>query len=436
MRIVFVTDSHADRLFFGPLLAREGHDIVFTDFAPGQHNMLEGADFTVLDPNFETGNISQFMDETRGLTDKSAVIVISPVEREKLNIGADFRGSFLRKPFHMKEFLYLLGTNTAAAQLQPPEILRDGDFMAASPSMKAVYELVKQVAPTDASILITGETGTGKEVVARLLHSRSKRSAGDMVAINCAAIPEQLLESELFGYEKGAFTGASNGRPGKFEYADGSTIFLDEIGDMALNLQSKVLRVIQEKTVERLGSNVRRNADARIIAATNKDLESMIKEKAFREDLYYRLNVITLHLPPLRERKDDILMFANEFLRSFAAKYDKNAGELSEGALNALTAYAWPGNIRELQNLMESLVILSRNRIITENDIPVQIRPIKTRHKETTLPPSDEHDLKSLEKKAILAALLESGGNKAKAAEILGISRRTLYNKIDRYDID
>jgi len=245
-----------------------------------------------------------------------------------------------------------------------------------------------------------------------------------------------LLESELFGYEKGAFTGASNGRPGKFEYADGSTIFLDEIGDMALNLQSKVLRVIQEKTVERLGSNVRRNADARIIAATNKDLESMIKEKAFREDLYYRLNVITLHLPPLRERKDDILMFANEFLRSFAAKYDKNAGELSEGALNALTAYAWPGNIRELQNLMESLVILSRNRIITENDIPVQIRPMKTRHKETTLPPSDEHDLKSLEKKAILAALLESGGNKAKAAEILGISRRTLYNKIDRYDID
>ena len=316
---------------------------------------------------------------------------------------------------------------TVAKSLQFDEV------MGASPVMARMYEMLGRVADADASVLITGETGTGKELVARALHRRSGRT-GPFVAINCAAMPEALLESELFGHAKGAFTDAREARVGLLPKADGGTLFLDEVGDMAPGLQSKMLRALQERRVRPVGGNVEVEFNARVLSATHRDLETAIEEKRFREDLYYRLNVIKVELPPLRARGGDVLLLAQHFLEHFARRADKPVVGLSAPAAERLLAYSWPGNVRELQNCVERAVALTRYEQIAVEDLPEKVR---TYHSSFVIvaadDPSELVPLDEVERRYILRVMEAVAGNKSAASQILGIERATLYRKLDRY---
>ena len=281
---------------------------------------------------------------------------------------------------------------------------------------------------------MSGESGTGKELVARALHRRSKRSAGPFVAINCAAMPEQLLESELFGHTKGAFTDARSARPGLFVQAKGGTIFLDEIGDMPVGLQPKLLRALQERTVRPVGGDTETPIDVRVVAASNRDLETAIEERKFREDLYYRINVIHVELPPLRARGADVILLATHYLQHFAVQSQKDVRSLDSEAAEKLSAYAWPGNVRELANCMERAVALTRNESIGIADLPEKIRSYRTSHVlVAATDPTELVPMEEVEKRYILRVLEAVGGNKTLAAQVLGLDRKTLYRKLDRY---
>ncbi|MBW2631878.1 MAG: sigma-54-dependent Fis family transcriptional regulator [Deltaproteobacteria bacterium] len=317
-----------------------------------------------------------------------------------------------------------------------------GKLTAYSDNMKNVLEKIKKVASSDSTVAIYGESGTGKELVARALHFNSGRKACPLVMVNCGAIPEELLESELFGHEKGAFTGAIRGRTGRFELANGGTIFLDEIGDMSPSLQVKVLRVIQERQFERIGGMKTIDVDVRIITATNQDLEKAVAEKRFREDLFYRINVIPIHLPPLRERKADIPVLANHFLRTFNKSKKKNIEGLSPEAMNCLTKYHWPGNVRELQNLAEMLVVMKEYDKIELKDLPDKIR-LNSGGTERTISGVELPDgglglnetIGQFEKDLLQKALQKSGGVKNRAAKLLSLNRTTFVEKLKRYKI-
>jgi DNA-binding NtrC family response regulator len=320
-----------------------------------------------------------------------------------------------------------------------------------SPCLGEVFRVLAKVAPTDSTVLVTGESGTGKELLVRALHANSHRVGKPFVPVNCGAIPRELLESELFGHEKGAFTSAVRSRQGRFELAEGGTIFLDEIGDMDLSLQVKILRALQEKEFERVGGGKTLKADVRIVAATNRDLEAEVKAGRFREDLYYRLNVIPLHLPPLRERGEDILLLAEHFLCRFCRQKARTPLTFSPEARQLILAYPWPGNVRELENFMERLSILCENDVITVDDLPQKILD----HAGVAPPPvatvsvpagfrwprlADLSDksmglkefLDTLEEKLLIEALERAGGVKNQAAELLGIKRTTLIEKLKK----
>ncbi len=295
--------------------------------------------------------------------------------------------------------------------------------------MTRVFEMITKVAPTPATVLITGESGTGKELIARAIHYRSPRAAEPFVTINCGAIPENLLESELFGYVKGAFTGAEKSRAGFFQTAHQGTIFLDEISETSLSMQVKLLRVLQEKEICMVGSSKSIPVDVRIIAATNKNLKDLIDKGLFREDLFYRLNVISIDVPPLRSRKEDIPILAEIFLHKYADSYGKAPVTMTERAEHALVRYEWPGNVRELENIMQRLVIIAGGGEIDVPDLP-EIMHFSVRSGKRELKP-----LAELEKEQILATLEHTGNNKTQAAEILGIDRKTLREKLQRMDI-
>ena len=305
--------------------------------------------------------------------------------------------------------------------------------------MREVFSLIDRVACTDSTVLIFGESGTGKELVARAIHYRSPRRDKPLVAINCGALPEELLESELFGHVKGAFTGALRDKKGRFEAADGGTVFLDEVSEMSPALQVKLLRVLQEREFERVGDVRTIKVDIRIIAATNRDLEALVKEGKFREDLYWRLNVIPICLPPLRDRRDDIPLLLSYFLRVFNQKRGGRLEGFSPEAMELLMAYPWPGNVRELENLVERLVVLKGEGIVTPQDLPEKIRGERTSRTSFSLP-EEGMDLSSavnnLERQLILEALKKSGGVKSKAAKMLGIKRTTLIEKIKRNGLE
>ncbi|HEX3774284.1 MAG TPA: sigma-54 dependent transcriptional regulator [Polyangiaceae bacterium] len=314
------------------------------------------------------------------------------------------------------------------------ESRRFDELLGASPAMKEVYDLLERVAESESTVLVSGESGTGKELVARALHRRSKRASGPFVAINCAAMPEQLLESELFGHTKGAFTDARTARPGLFVQAKGGTIFLDEIGDMPLGLQPKLLRALQERTVRPVGGDHETLIDVRVVAASNRDLETAIEERKFREDLYYRINVIHVELPPLRARGADVLLLAQHYLEHFAAQSQKDVRSLDPEAAERLSAYAWPGNVRELANCMERAVALTRGESVGSADLPEKIRNYRTSHVlVAATDPSELVPLEEVEKRYILRVLEAVGGNKTLAAQVLGLDRKTLYRKLDRY---
>src|SRR5262249_9211786 len=309
-----------------------------------------------------------------------------------------------------------------------------GELTGQSSAMKTVYDLIARVGESEASVLITGESGTGKEVVARALHQRSRRTAGPFVAINCAAMPEALLESELFGHVKGAFTDAKQAAQGLFVQASGGTLFLDEIGDMPLGLQPKLLRALEERRVRPVGGAGEVAFDARVVAATNRDLESAVDERRFREDLFYRINVIHIQLPPLRARGNDVLLLAQHFIESFAAMSDKKVTGLSTAAAEKLLAYHWPRNVREVKNCIERAVALTRYEQIAVEDLPEKIRDYPQSH--VIVASDDGSDLVSMEeveRRYILRVLQAVAGNKTLAAQILGFDRKTLYRKLDRY---
>lgn len=302
-----------------------------------------------------------------------------------------------------------------------------------SAPMEAVFDTIRQVAPSKATVLIQGESGTGKELVAHALHRLSPRAENPFVAVHCAALSDTLLESELFGHEKGAFTGANEMRKGRFELADGGTLFLDEIGEIEPATQIKLLRVLEERTFERVGGMNRIEVDTRLLAATNRDLRRMVDEGTFREDLFFRLNVVQIRLPPLRDRRQDLPLLLSHFLRQFSKENTRELEGFTPDALEALTRYTWPGNIRELRNVVERMVVLSRGDKLTLRDVPAEVKeggPAKPKG-----PLRNATSMQEAEKQMIKQALVDQKGNRTRAAEQLGISRRTLHRKLHEFDL-
>ena len=292
--------------------------------------------------------------------------------------------------------------------------------------MKRVYELIQMVAPTDSTVLITGESGTGKELVARAIHAASPRCNMPMVTIHCGALTETLLESELFGHERGAFTGAQQRKKGKFEIAEGGAVFLDEISDISLKMQTDLLRVLQEKEIVRVGSNQAIHVDFRCIAATNKDLQELVKAGSFRPDLFYRLNVVSIELPPLRARRDDIPLLVNHFVEQFATSMSRPTPRVTPAAMDLLLGYDWPGNVRELENAVERAMVIGQRAELEPSDFPFQLHPAA---------PQGGRTLGDIERVHIERVLEETSWNLSRTARILGIDRTTLYNKLKRYGL-
>lgn len=356
--------------------------------------------------------------------------VVSAVEAMKL--GAL---DYITKPFEVKELLVVIEKALEKSALLKENLyLKEAvkesttycDLIGRTPAMQKLFETIAKVASADSTILINGESGTGKELVARAIHMKSKRANKPFVTVNCAAIPESLLESELFGHERGAFTGALERKLGKFELADDGTLFLDEIGCMPHPMQAKLLRVLEDKVIERVGGEKGIPVDVRIVSATNINFARAIEEGKFRHDLYYRLNVIPVNLIPLRERREDIPLFVHYFLNKFNRELNKNVADFSSAALQALLDYKWPGNVRELQNLIERAVVLSTGNTITLDELPFSVQEQPYRLKDS---------VKEQEKELILKALKESGNNRTRAAKILGVPRSSLNSRISTLGI-
>ena len=352
---------------------------------------------------------------------------------------------FLPKPFEIDHLVLAIERGATLVRLRdemqrlrrmvPPTSF--GDLVGASPCMRELYTKLAKISENDAPVLLTGESGTGKELVARAIHASGPRAGGPFVAINCAAMPPPLLESELFGHAKGAFTDAKTAKVGLFQSASGGTIFLDELGELPLDMQPKLLRVLQERTVRPVGSTTEITFDARVISATNCDLETRIEDQRFREDLYFRINVLTVMLPPLRARSGDILLLAHHFLERIGSRTNKRIPRLSAEAAQKLMTYPWPGNVRELENCMEYAVALTSFDEISIGDLPDKVRAFKTT--EIVLSTSDPEalvSLEELERRYVLRVLESVDGNKAAAARVLGIERRTLYRMLDRWGED
>jgi DNA-binding NtrC family response regulator len=374
------------------------------------------------------------------------VVVITAFGSMETAIAAIRVGAydFITKPVDMDSLTFTVDRAIRHRQLQEEvkrlrEAVRDthkmDELIGNSPAMKKVYELVRQVGESEATVLISGESGTGKELIARALHNRSPRASGPFVAINCAAMPQTLLESELFGHMRGAFTDAKTSRQGLFVQANGGTLMLDEIGEMPLEIQPKLLRVLQERRVRPLGGSAEVDFDTRIIAATNRDLEGEVEAGRFREDLYYRINVVRVHVPPLRSRGNDILLLAQHFIERFARRMGKPVKGVSSAAAQQLLEYDWPGNVRELENSIERAVTLTKFEEIAVDDLPEKIRNYQSSH--MVIAGDDPEELPTLddvEQRYIQRVLKASGGNKTQAARVLGLDRRTLYRKLERYE--
>ncbi|MGN0844618.1 MAG: sigma-54-dependent transcriptional regulator [Kiritimatiellia bacterium] len=309
------------------------------------------------------------------------------------------------------------------------------NIIGTSEPMQALFDTIRQVSPTQANVLIQGASGTGKELVARAIHQLSSRSEGPFVAVHCAALSPTLLESELFGHEKGAFTGAVAQSKGRFELANGGTLFLDEISEIDLSMQVKLLRVLETRTFERVGGEKTLSTDIRVVAATNRNLKEYVAEGKFREDLYYRLNIVDIRMPLLSERKSDIPLLCAHFIKDFSKKNNRDVSGIEPAAMALLQAYPWPGNVRELRNIIERMIVLSHGNLLTVMDVPANIRDDAQKAVEATGEPNRTESLAQTEKRKILAALEAAGGNRSRAAVALGISRRTLHRKLAAWGI-
>jgi DNA-binding NtrC family response regulator len=375
--------------------------------------------------------------------EQTEVVIVTAVKSLKTAIEAIKLGAsdYITKPFDTLEILSLIKRVVERQELLKEvlylrsEVARDHRFenlIGRNARMQEIYDLVARIGDNNATVLLNGESGTGKEVLARAIHQQSNRSQRPFVAVNCAAIPAELLESELFGHERGAFTGAIATKVGKFELATGGTLFLDEIGHMRLDLQAKILRALQEREIERVGGTRTIKIDVRVLAATNRDLKKAIEEGTFREDLYYRLNVVPITLPDLKDRQEDIPLLANHFVQKFAPESNAAIREISKDAMAILMSHTWPGNVRELENVIERAVTLGRGPAVEPRDLPPHLAG-GTNPLERAL--AKEATLEDLEKDYIAMILRRTKGHQIRAASILGIDRRTLYRKIRRFSL-
>lgn len=445
-RVLIVDDEESMRLFLAGVLKGEGYETATAGDGLKAMNLLRENHFDLVLADLKMPHLGgmELLSQIKETYPEVDVVVLTAFGSIETAVEAMKKGAadFLTKPLSSPDQLRLVVKRIRERQslvreniLMKAQVSRDesGELIANDPLMKRVLELIRLVAPTDSTVLITGESGTGKEVVARRIHHESRRADGPFVAVNCAALPETLLESELFGHEKGAFTGALARKLGRFELAQGGTLFLDEIGEIAPPVQAKLLRVLQEREIQRLGDTRPRRVDVRIIAATNRDLQEAVGSRAFREDLYYRLNVFPIHIPPLRERPGDILPLAEHFLQKSARRAGKRLQGLSGEARSLLTRYHWPGNVREVANLMERALILCSDGWVHPEHLGLMIGSQQEHKGSFTV--ESKRSLKEIEREAILRALTEHGGNRQKTAEALGISLRTLQYRLKEYGV-
>ncbi len=445
-RILVVDDEESHRIMLRAVLKDEGYEVV--EAADGSEAVRaveqEPFDLVLLDVRMKTMDGIEALTEIRKISPLIPVLIMTAYASVKTAVEALKAGAFdyLTKPLDIEELKILIEKALELYHLREENLTlkeRLGDrfdfskIIGKSRKMRELFDTLSLVAPTDATILILGESGTGKELVANAIHHNSFRKSQPFIKISCSALPETLLESELFGHERGAFTGAIARREGRFQLAHRGTIFLDEVGEMSPTTQMKLLRVLQEKEFEPLGSVQTLKVDVRVIAATNKDLDQEVKKGRFREDLFYRLNVIPIHLPPLRERKEDIPDLANHFLSQYREKNKKEIKEFSPKALDLLIRYEWPGNIRELENCIERAVIVARGELIAPVDLPPSIQNLPAGKGDSEILFPAGISLQEAEKALILKTLEDAGGNRSRAAEILGINRRTLQMKLKEY---
>lgn len=445
-RILIAEDDADMRELLEEILNDAGYEIVAAAngrFALAHvENEREQIDLVLTDvqmPELKGDELLAKVRQTRGDAPVVVITAFGSVENavEMVKRGAY---SYLTKPFATKDLLEIVRAalaNSEPARAQARlrrEIASNEKIIGASRPMRELLDLIGRAGRAASNILITGESGTGKELVARAVHDASTRSRNEFVAVNCAAIPSELVESELFGHTGQAFTGARAARAGLFETADGGTLFLDEIGELPLTVQPKLLRVLQEGTIRRVGDSREKSVDVRVIAATNRDLERAVANNEFREDLYWRVNVIHLHVPPLRERAFDIPLLVEHFLAKIARKQNQTALEIAPETLALLTAYSWQGNVRELENTLERAVALARGAVLSIEDLPERIRNASGNTSAILAAAKSKRlTLDELEREYILEILRESGGNKSRAAEVLGLDRKTLYRKLDEY---
>jgi two-component system response regulator AtoC len=450
-KVLIVDDEGGMRHMLSVLLEREGYQI---DTAQNGREGLDKVrhndyDLVLCDIRMPEMDGLTFLESTKSLNKQLPVIMMSAFGNVDTAIEAMKTGAYdyVSKPFKAEEILIRLQRLTDQETLmfenqslkrvlhQEPSF---SNIIARSPRMLDIFDTIRKIADYKTTVLITGESGSGKELIARAIHFNSPRSNKPFIAINCSAIPETLLESELFGYVKGSFTGANKDKKGLFEEASGGTLFLDEVGDLPLSLQVKLLRAIQEEEIRRVGDTKTMKIDVRLITATLKNLGEEIKKGGFREDLYYRLNVLPIHLPPLRERKEDIPLLADTFLSRFSKEMDKKVKKLSPEALQALTDYSWPGNVRELENTIERAMVLETEEELRPESLPDSVRNVEVNP--AIRAAASELSIKKMmvimEQELIKKALEKTGGNRTWAAKLLEISHRALLYKIKRYGLE
>jgi len=445
-RILVVEDEEKLRRVIELQLVSAGFEVDQAGSAEEGLKLADRADLILTDLRLPGMDGLELIRAIRRQNAATPIIVITAFGTVESAVEAMKAGAFdfLPKPFSMDHLMAVVHKALEVRSLRDEnrtlreQLVRRYSFeniVGRSPAMQEIFATIERVAPTRATVLIAGESGTGKDLIAKAIHYHSPRRDRPFVKINCTAIPENLMESELFGYEKGAFTGAVTSKPGRFELADTGTVFLDEIGDVPPNIQVKLLRVLQERAFERLGSNRTRQIDVRVIAATNADLRAALEHGAFREDLYYRLNVVPINVPPLRERKEDIPALAEHFIRKYAAEFSSRVKGISEEALELLRRYHWPGNVRELENVIERSLVLCSGEMLEAADIKLDSASRNSRASDEPLLP-EGMTLEEHERELIRKALEKAKGNKSQAARLLGLSRNALRYRLSQMGLD
>ena len=428
----------------------ERYDVYVAEDAATAMNLLEKESFAVLLTDFRLPNEDgmKLIARAKSLSKPPICILMTAYGSEEVAVEAMKRGAddyIAKGRMQIDELEMRIARALRSQTLEVEnETLRQqldtkfgvGHIIGESSAMREIFEIVQQVAPTRATVLILGESGTGKELIAKAIHQLSPRARQPIVTVHCAALSATLLESELFGHEKGAFTGAHERRIGRFEQAQGGTLFLDEIGEIDATIQIKLLRFLGERTFERVGSNKTLSADVRLVTATNKNLAALVKEEKFREDLYFRLRVVELNLPPLRERREDVPLLAQTFLKEFVEENSKRIQDFTTDALEALMNYRWPGNVRELRTAIEHAVVLCRGNTITLRDLPANVRINESGDADKPLLAKENLTVKEAEREMVVRALKECGGNRTLAAKKLGFSRRTMHRKLHEFHLE